>query len=355
MRWLALSVDADVEAVEAVSEILGRVGRGSVIEPLALVADAVDEQALRPDPAAGYRVTAYVPDDADAVAAVDRTERALWHLQAFDLRPMSALAVTSVDDADWATAWRDGYEPIRIGRITIVPSWFDTPIDAELVVRLDPGMAFGTGLHPTTRACLEVMGAVGPMPEAVLDVGCGSGILAIAALRLGARAASACDVDPLALDACAANARANGVDDRLRVEGATCNPGRTFDLVIANILSGTLIALAPELADRTRPGGTLLLSGVLREQAADVIEAFSGWFEMDVRSTANDWLLLEGIRRGGRGHEGSAASCDRRPPTVATSTTMPGGRLSEAADPSCPRPPRRNRRRNPRSPGHWTL
>ena len=105
MRWLALSVEADVEAVEAVSEILGRLGRGSVVEPLRLVADPADEQALHPDHAAGYRVTAYVPDDAEAADAVDRTERAHWHLQAFDLRPMSGLAVTSVDDADWATAW----------------------------------------------------------------------------------------------------------------------------------------------------------------------------------------------------------------------------------------------------------
>ena len=109
MRWLALSVEADVEAVEAVTEILGRLGRGSAIEPLELAADAADEQALRPDPEAGYRVTVWIPDDADAPAALERTQRALWHLRAFDLRPMSALSVTTTDDAAWATAWRDGY------------------------------------------------------------------------------------------------------------------------------------------------------------------------------------------------------------------------------------------------------
>ena len=104
MRWLALSVEADVEAVEAVSEIFGRLGRGSAVEPLELVADGADEQALRPDPGAGYRVTAWIPDDAQAPEALDRTRRALWHLRAFDLRPMSELSVTTTDDTAWATA-----------------------------------------------------------------------------------------------------------------------------------------------------------------------------------------------------------------------------------------------------------
>jgi hypothetical protein len=142
MRWLALSVEADVEAVEAVSEILGRLGRGSVIEPLRLVADAADEQALRADPAAGYRVTAYVPDDMEAAAAVDRTERALWHLQAFDLRPMSALAVTSVDDADRATnrSASAGSRSCRPGSTShLTPGWWSASI---------PGWHSGPGSTP---------------------------------------------------------------------------------------------------------------------------------------------------------------------------------------------------------------
>jgi ribosomal protein L11 methyltransferase len=295
MRWLALSVEADVEAVEAVSEILGRLGRGSVIEPLALVADAVDEQALRPDPAAGYRVTAYVPDDADAVAAVDRTERALWHLQAFDLRPMSALAVTSVDDADWATAWRDGYEPIRIGRITIVPSWLDTPIDAELVVRLDPGMAFGTGLHPTTRACLEVMGAVGPMPEAVLDVGCGSGILGLAALRLGAGRVVGYDTDALAVEATDRNAAANGLTDRVEARLGSLPPdaAERFPLVVANLVAAVLIELAPRLAAHTAPLGTVIVSGIIATRRGEVEAALAhaGLLVVE-RQVDGDWVTL---------------------------------------------------------------
>ncbi len=299
MRWLALSVEADVEAVEAVSEILGRLGRGSVIEPLRLVADAADEQALRADPAAGYRVTAYVPDDAEAPAAVDRTERALWHLQAFDLRPMSALAVTSVDDADWATAWREGYEPIRIGRITIVPTWLDIPADAGLVVRLDPGMAFGTGLHPTTRSCAMAMQALGPMPDAVLDVGCGSGILGIAALALGAGRVVGYDTDPLAIEATRQNAEVNGLSDRVAAQEGTLPEGAAeqFPLVVANLVAAVLVELAPRLAAHTAPTGTVIASGIIQSRRDEVEAALAaaGLIVWE-RSLDGDWVTLRLVR-----------------------------------------------------------
>ena len=299
MRWLALSVEADVEAVEAVSEILSRLGRGSVIEPLRLVADAADEQALRADPAAGYRVTAYVPDDAEAPAAVDRTERALWHLQAFDLRPMSALAVTSVDDADWATAWREGYEPIRIGRITIVPTWLDIPADAGLVVRLDPGMAFGTGLHPTTRSCAMAMQALGPMPDAVLDVGCGSGILGIAALALGAGRVVGYDTDPLAIEATRQNAEVNGLSDRVAAQEGTLPEGAAeqFPLVVANLVAAVLVELAPRLAAHTAPTGTVIASGIIQSRRDEVEAALAaaGLIVWE-RSLDGDWVTLRLVR-----------------------------------------------------------
>ncbi len=299
MRWLALSVEADVEAVEAVSEILGRLGRGSVIEPLRLVADATDEQALRADPAAGYRVTAYVPDDTDAPAAVDRTERALWHLQAFDLRPRSGLAVTSVDDADWATAWREGYEPIQIGAITIVPTWLEIPADAGLVVRLDPGMAFGTGLHPTTRSCLMAVQALGPMPAAVLDVGCGSGILGIGALALGAERVVGYDTDPLAIEATRQNAEVNGMADQLAAHEGTL-PGdadETFPLVVANLVAAVLFELASPLAAHTAPTGTVIASGIIASRQAEVEEAHAaaGLIVWE-RTLDGDWVTLRLVR-----------------------------------------------------------
>jgi ribosomal protein L11 methyltransferase len=295
MRWLALSVEADVEAVEAVTEILGRLGRGSVIEPLALVEDAADEQALRADPAAGYRVTAYVPDDMGAADAVDRTERALWHLQAFDLRPMSALAVTSVDDADWATAWRDGYAPIRVGRITIVPTWLDVPSSAELVVRLDPGMAFGTGLHPTTRACIEALESIGPMPESVIDVGCGTGILGLVALRLGAGRVISYDTDALAVEATARNAATNGLADLVEVHLGSLPSDATerFPLVAANLVAAVLIELAPRIAAHTAPLGTVIASGIIESRRDEVEAALAGSGLLVVeRWAGGDWVTL---------------------------------------------------------------
>jgi ribosomal protein L11 methyltransferase len=299
MRWLALSVEADVEAVEAVSEILGRLGRGSVVEPLRLAEDPADEQALRVDPAAGYRVTAYVPDDADASAAVERTERALWHLQAFDLRPMSALAVTAVDDADWATAWREGYEPIRIGRITIVPTWLDVPPGAELVIRLDPGMAFGTGLHPTTRSCVEALQAIGALPDAVLDVGCGSGILGLAALALGAERVVGYDTDILAVEATRQNADVNLRGRQVTAHHETLpeEAVEAFPLVLANLVAAVLIELAPRLAAHTAPMGTVIASGIIdtRQDEVEAALATAGLLVAD-RRVDGDWVTLRLVR-----------------------------------------------------------
>jgi len=299
MRWLALSVEADVEAVEAVSEIFGRLGRGSAIEPLRLAPDTADEQALRPDPAAGYRVTAWVPEDAEAPGAVERTQKALWHLRAFDLRPMTELQVTPVDDADWATAWRDGYEVQRIGRLRIVPSWLEAPEDDGIVVRLDPGMAFGTGIHPTTRGCLEMLQRMEPMPEAVLDVGCGSGILALSALALGAGRAVGYDTDSAAVEASRINAERNEMADRFEVRKGTLTddePAR-FPLVLANLVAAVLIELAPRLAAVSSPGGTLIASGIIDSRLDEVLAALTdaGFDETD-RLEAGEWVTLRCVR-----------------------------------------------------------
>jgi ribosomal protein L11 methyltransferase len=295
MRWLALSVEADVEAVEAVSEIFGRLGQGSAMEPLELVAEGADEQALRADPAAGYRVTAWIPDDAEAPDAIDRTRRALWHLRAFDLRPMSELSVTTTDDAAWATAWRDGYEPIRSGRLTIVPSWLEAPKGSDLVIRLDPGMAFGTGLHPTTRACLELLQTADPMPAAVLDVGTGSGILALAALQLGASRVVGYDTDQLAVEASTANALANDLGDRFAAQHGTLPElaAEFFPLVVANLVAAVLVELAPRLAAHTAPGGTLIASGIIESRSDEVEAALTAaGYEVVEWITDGDWVTV---------------------------------------------------------------
>jgi ribosomal protein L11 methyltransferase len=269
------------------------------VEPLKLVADGADEQALRPDPTAGYRVTAWIPDDAQVSDAIDRTRRALWHLRAFDLRPMSELSVTTTDDAAWATAWRDGYEPIRTGRLTIVPSWLEAPKGSDLVIRLDPGMAFGTGLHPTTRACLELLQTVEPMPAAVLDVGTGSGILALAALRLGASRAVGYDTDQLAVEASTANARANDLSDHFEAQHGTLPElaAELFPLVVANLVAAVLVELAPRVAAHTAPGGTLIASGIIESRLDEVEAALTAaGYEVVDWMTEGDWVTVRLVR-----------------------------------------------------------
>ncbi len=279
MRWLELSVEADVEAIEAVSEILGRLGDGTAVQPTRLIRDPRDELAAREDPTAPYVITAHIAEEPEAAARVEATERALWHLQAFGLRPVGPLRVRSVDDSDWADAWKQHYVVQRIGRVVIVPSWADEPLaDDEVAVTLDPGMAFGTGLHPTTRGCLALLQAVDPMPARVLDVGCGSGILALAALRLGAERATGIDTDPLAVDATLANAERNGLADRVEASVGTLPPiaGDRYELVLANLVASVLVDIADRLAAHLAPGGTLLASGIIEPRAAEVTGAMRG-------------------------------------------------------------------------------
>jgi ribosomal protein L11 methyltransferase len=296
MRWLELSVTADVEAVEAVSEILGRVAEGTAVHPTALVHDPDDELAARADPAAPYVVTAHVSDGPGAARQVDATERALWHLQAFGLRPVGELRVRRVDDVEWTDAWKAHYVPQRVGRIVIVPSWIDEPaIDGEVRIRLDPGMAFGTGLHPTTRGCLALLQEHGPMPSSVLDVGCGSGILALAALGLGAERALALDTDPLAVEATRTNAERNGVAGRVVVrEGSLPEAaGERHGLVLANLVASVLIELAPRLAAHTPPGGSVLASGIIAPRVDEVERAFAAaGLAVEGRREDGEWVSL---------------------------------------------------------------
>jgi ribosomal protein L11 methyltransferase len=295
MRWLELTVEVDSEAVEAVSEILGRLGYGAAVRPTHLLRDPADELAVREDPAAPYELTAHLPDDAAAPAAIEQTERALWHLQAFGLRPVGALRVRQVEDGDWTEAWKEGYQPQRIGRLLIVPSWLEPPDETDaIVVRMDPGMAFGTGLHPTTRACLLLLQQVEPMPERVLDVGCGSGILGIAALKLGARSVEALDTDPLAVDAARANAAANGVADRLTVRQGSLDEVAPdpHPLVLANLVAAVLIELAPRLRAHTAPGGWLLASGIIAERGPEVEAALAARFACVERRMDGEWVSL---------------------------------------------------------------
>jgi ribosomal protein L11 methyltransferase len=203
--------------------------------------------------------------------------------------------VEPVADEDWVRRSQAQFEPIRISdKLWIVPSWATAPDPDAVNLVLDPGLAFGTGSHPSTRLCLQWLERTIRGGERVLDYGCGSGILAIAAQRLGASAALGVDVDPLALLAAQANAQRNGVDARF-IDTETA-PDFQADLVVANILANPLILLAPVLAGHTAEGGHIALSGILETQAEEVMAAYAPWFALRVGASDGGWVLLEGRR-----------------------------------------------------------
>jgi len=303
--WLELAVDADLEAVEAVSEIIGRVASGGTsVEPAFELVD--DGLGARVDPSRPATVRGYVParDASAAENAAAGVADALGHLQAFGIRPIGELRTRVVHETDWADAWKTYFPVLRVGRrLVIRPTWRRHRRAAgDIVLALDPGMAFGTGLHPTTRLCLaglDSMGEDGGLDATrVLDVGCGSGILAIAALKLGARAALGVDTDPIAVEATLANARRNGLARRIRARVGSLPTGDSpFDVVLANLVAGLLVPLAPLLREEVRPGGRILASGIFIDREAEVREAFGAvGLTVSTRTAVGDWVALEARR-----------------------------------------------------------
>jgi ribosomal protein L11 methyltransferase len=325
MAWLELSVDVDPEAAESVSEVLAQYGyNGGVVidQPIIPSADGPDYTY---DTSRPVTLRTYLPLDAQAEATRARIEQALWHLG--HLRPVGPLRVQQLEEHDWAEAWKRYYTIQHIGaRTVIVPSWLDyTPQPGEIVLRLDPGMAFGTGLHPTTQLCLVLLEEYVQPGMQVLDLGCGSGILAIAAARLGAGAVLALDTDPIAVAAARENVTRNGLDQVVYVaegslgagtalghwlygtlneeEGTSRQPKAAldraafsidrFDLIVANIIAGVLVALAQDLARALAPGGLLIGSGIIAERAAEVAAAFetAGLAPLERRQDG-DWVAL---------------------------------------------------------------
>ncbi len=303
--WLELSVEADVEAVEAVSEILGRFAPGGTsVEPaFELVEEGL---SARVDPTRPSIVRAYVParDAGAAERAAAEAAEALAHLQAFALRPIGELTTRIVHEADWAEAWKEHFPVLRIGRrIVIKPTWRDHAArPGDVILDLDPGMAFGTGLHPTTRLCLAAVESAadrGLLDGArVLDVGCGSGILAIAAAKLGAASVLGVDTDPIAVEATAANAARNGLADRISARAGSLPSGELgFDLVLANLIASVLIALAVSLREELRRGGTLLASGIFEDRESDVRAAFeAAGLAVTTHTIEGEWVALEAVR-----------------------------------------------------------
>jgi ribosomal protein L11 methyltransferase len=304
--YLAFAFETRAAAADAWGDALLEAGALSVDlgDPQA---DTATEQALYGEPGAPgdlrwpvTKLTALFNGGADVEAALAHAAAALG-------QGVPSGTLVPVPDADWVRLTQSQFEPIRIAdRLWIVPSWCDPVDPAALNLVVDPGLAFGTGAHPTTRLCLQWLASELVAGDSVLDYGCGSGILAIAAARLGAGTVVGTDVDPQAIAASAANAAANHVPAEFVLPAAlAANAYARFDVVVANILTNPLRMLAPALAARVRPGGRIVLSGILEAQAGEVIAAYADWFNIAVWRADEGWVALAGTR-------GAAAQDARR-------------------------------------------
>ncbi len=284
-EWLEVSVTVEAEASEAVAEVLSRYAyHGVAIE--------AGPEGWTAGPVV---VRGYLAADGELEAARRAVEEALWHLG--QIRPIAAPVFRRVAEADWASAWKEHIHVMHIGRrIVVRPSWRAyAAAPGELVITLDPGQAFGTGVHPTTRMCLVALEDM-LRPEAdVLDLGTGSGILAIAAALLGARAVLALDNDPVAVRVAEENVAANGVEDVVRVGlGSLEEAEGPHDLIVVNILAKVIVEmLGAGLAKRLRPRGVMIATGILEDQEAAVLgAAASAGLAMRKRWQTDDWVCL---------------------------------------------------------------
>ena len=294
MAWQRISLVVEGPRAEALADALEAEGAVST-ELLDADAGTADEQAVFAEPGADAplwprcRVSALFAESQDTARAIERA------LAASGAQSLASASLDRLEDADRVRETQRQFAPIRVGeRLWIVPTWHVAPEPAAINIVLDPGAAFGTGSHPTTRLCLAWLEARVAPGDTVLDYGCGSGILAIAALKLGAAAATGVDIDPLALEAARYNSTRNGV--ALEVRAAQQPLPTNSRITVANILANPLRMLAPLLASHTEPGGSIALSGILAGQAPSVIEAYAPWCELRVEAEDQGWVLVAGQR-----------------------------------------------------------
>ncbi len=300
MRWLELTVQVHPEAVESVSELLRRYSSDGVVieEPFELTDDGQDYRVLYGQP---VKIHAYIPIDGKEEAVCQQIEQGLWHLSSIGAHFVGEMQKRVVDEEDWANAWKDYYHVTHIGRrLVIRPSWREyTPKEHEVVVTLDPGMAFGTGVHPTTRMCLEQVERRVQAGMRVLDVGTGSGILALAAAKLGAQQVDTIDNSSVAVESAIANVTMNDLGDRIKVvlgvldEVEAQRMAGNYNLVLANILAHVIGSIAPHLARVLVPQGLVVVSGIIEarrhEAEGPLLESGLALVE-EVK--IDDWLAL---------------------------------------------------------------
>jgi ribosomal protein L11 methyltransferase len=309
MNWLELSVEVDPEAVEPVSELFARLGYngGVVVEQAApevqAEQDSWDElQYMEMDPNRPISVRTYLPVEKETQEKREQIEQALWHLGR--MRPVGELRVRECKEEDWANAWKAFYGIQRLGKhIVIKPSWLDyKPKEDDVVLDLDPGMAFGTGLHPTTRLCLAALEEQVRPEMNILDLGTGSGILAIAAAKVGGADVhvAAIDTDSVAVSATRQNVERNGISSQVSVEQGSTEAAKEeapYDLIVANILASVIVELSKSLYGLLKSGGTLITSGIFIERGDAVIEALEkAGLPVREKKREGDWLCLISVR-----------------------------------------------------------
>ena len=290
--WIQIKLRTTNQSADTIAELLEQLGALAVS-----YTDAEDSPILEPKPGErrlwpNTEVTGLLEQGTDPKPILAVLKQLLG-----DHIPMVA---TTLEDKNWIRAWMDQFKPLKFGQhLWICPSWLSVDEKDSVVVMLDPGLAFGTGTHPTTSLCLSYLDSLYLKDKDVLDYGCGSGILAIAALKLGAKSATGVDIDEQALIASKENAHRNGVEDKLQLIMGTDKKLDLpqFPITVANILAGPLAELEPIIASLTQSGGKLALSGILTEQADSVIEAYSKDFVMNKVKDLDGWALLTGTKK----------------------------------------------------------
>jgi len=294
-RWIELSVDVDHEAVEPVVELFSRYGynEGVVIEE-PFTQDR-DGDNVRVDISRPFRIRTFIPQETFDASALDAIRTGIWHLGR--LRGTGELTVETRNEEDWANAWKAHYLPVRVGtRVVVRPPWqeYDPSAD-DVVVLLDPGMAFGTGTHPTTQIALRLLERLPVAGKSVFDVGTGSGIIAIAAAKLGAIQVDGVDIDAVSVRQAIGNVELNAVAEAVSIWISDMapgqSPGKTYEIVVANIIARVLVEISDQIAPAVVPDGTLVLSGIIDSKEASVIERYQALgFEMTDRLQIEDWI-----------------------------------------------------------------
>lgn len=291
MPWLQLIIPTDKSSADQLSDALLDQGAASVT-----LQDMQDQPVLEPELGttpmwSQTRVVGLFDANEDLKLVINRVEQQLR-------KKIPGWKGEQLEDKDWVRAWMDEFKPMQFGKkLWVVPSTFEPPQADAANILLDPGLAFGTGTHPTTSMCLEWLDANPPIGKDIIDFGCGSGILAIGAILLGAEHAEAIDLDPQALIATRDNAEKNKVAGKIKTYLPNEFNNRTTPLLLANILASPLIDLAPYFADLTKPKGHIVLSGILAEQAGAVLTAYQSNFDIQIWKQQDDWICLAGIRK----------------------------------------------------------